>query len=537
MTARAHNQGMLSLHTEQAGEDAEIPFSLPLELVVRDSEVIAELMTHAEGAERQSFALNSLRIGVLALKQARGRIDADLVRRESERLMAELQRELGEHTQLVHTRLTGSLKEYFDPADGRFHERVNRLIQQDGELEQLLRRQVGSQDSELGKTLASHFGADSPLMKLLSPDQSRGLLASLKGTLDEQLRSQREHVLKEFSLDNKDGALSRLISELNETHGMLSGQLQDKIDELVQQFSLNDEGSALSQHVRNVERAQKTITSEFSLDDDSSALARLKRELLTLITDQRDMTQKFQEEVKVALESMAVRKREMDKSTRHGLEFEDAVFEFLQREANRAGDVASATGQTTGLIKNCKVGDCLIELGPDTAAPCARIVVEAKEKAGWQLAAARAELETARKNRDAQVGLFVFSKKTAGQGLEPLCRFGHDVFIVWDAEDAGTDVYLRVGISLARALCVRNRTEREGRAVDFSDIDAAVLEIEKRASTLEEVITWTSTIQSNSEKILNKIRATRKSLEEQAELLRERTDAFKDLLSNHATET
>jgi hypothetical protein len=46
------------------------------------------------------------------------------------------------------------------------------------ELEQLLRRQVGSQDSELGKTLASHFGVDSPLMKVLSPDQSRGLLAS-----------------------------------------------------------------------------------------------------------------------------------------------------------------------------------------------------------------------------------------------------------------------------------------------------------------------------------------------------------------------
>ncbi len=509
----------------------ELPFSLPLELVVRDPEIIAELANYSEGAERLDFASHALRIGVLALKQARGRIDADLVRRESERMLGDLQRELNEHAQLVQGRLAGSLKEYFDPQDGRFHERVDRLIQHDGELEQLLRRQIGSEDSELGKTLTAHFGAESPLMKLLSPDQSRGLLASLRGTLDEQLQAQREHVLNEFSLDNKDSALSRLVAELVENHGAASGQLQEKIDELMRQFSLNEEESALSQLVRNVERAQKTITNEFSLDDEQSALARLKRELLTLMSEQQETTRKFQEEVKVSLESMAARKREQQKSTRHGLEFEDAVFEFVQREALKVGDVATFTGNTTGQIKNCKVGDCLIELGPDTAAPGELIAIEAKEKQGYQLATAREEIETARKNRDGQVGLFVFSKKSAPEGFEPLCRYGQDVFVVWDAEDSATDLYLQVGTSLARALCVRRRFEQEGQSVDFSDIDKSVLEIEKRASSLEEVATWTKTIQSNSEKILSRVSATRKSLQKHAEMLREKTDALKDTLS------
>jgi len=509
----------------------ELPFSLPLELVVRDAEIIAELASYPEGAERLDFASQALRIGVLALKQARGRIDADLVRQESERMLTELQRGLNEHAQLVQTRLTGSLKEYFDPQDGRFHERVERLVQRDGELEQILRRQVGSDDSELGKTLRAHFGAESPLMNLLNPDQSKGLLASLRQTLDEQLNTQREHMLSEFSLDNKEGALSRLVSELVDNHGEASGQLQEKIDELMRQFSLNDDDSALSQLVRNVDRAQKTITNEFSLDDEGSALARLKRELLTLMSEQQEGTRKFQEEVKVTLESMTARKREAAKSTRHGLEFEDAVFEFVQRESNRVGDVATPTGNTTGHIKSCKVGDCLIELGPDTAAAGESIVVEAKEKAAYQLSVARDELDTARKNRDAQIGLFVFSKKSAPEGCEPLARYGQDVFVVWDAEDAATDLYMQVGISLARALCVRRRYEQTESTVDFSDVDKSILEIEKRASTLEDVATWAKTIQSNSEKILTRINATRKSLEQQAELLRDKTDALKDSLS------
>lgn len=516
---------------DSRGGQRELPFSLPLELVVRDPEIIAELANYPEGTERLNFALHALRIGVLALKQARGHVDANLVRRESERMLADLERGLHEHAGLVQERLAGSLKEYFDPKDGRFHERVDRLIQRDGELEQLLRRQIGSQDSELGKTLTAHFGAESPLMKLLSPDQSRGLLASLRQTLDEQLQSQRDHVLKEFSLDNKEGALSRLVFELVENHGAASGQLQEKIDELMRQFSLNEEESALSQLVRNVERAQKTITNEFSLDDEGSALARMKRELLSLMSEQQETTRKFQEEVKVALESMAARKREQQKSTRHGLEFEDAAFEFVQREALKIGDVATFTGNTTGQIKNCKVGDCLIELGPDTAAPGELIVIEAKEKLGYQLTTAREEIETARKNRNGQIGLFIFSKKSAPEGFDPLCRYGQDVFVVWDAEDAASDLYLQVGISLARALCVRRRCEQAGRSVDLSDIDKSVLEIEKRASSLEDVVTWTETIQSNSEKILKRVNATRKSLRLQAELLRDKTDALKDSLS------
>lgn len=539
-----------------------LPFSIVLELTIDDPDTITELCRYAEGEERDQFASKALRIGVLALRQARGQIDAELVRRESERLLEALQSRLGEHSNLVQDRMTGLLREYFDPNSGRFQERMDRLVKQDGELEQLLRRQIGGHDSELCRTLMSHFGEDSPLMKVLSPDQSQGLMAALRQTLEDQLLQQRDHVLRQFSLDSKDSALSRFISELTEQHGKFSDQLHERIDKAVYQFSLDDENSALSRLVRNVRDAQKTITNEFSLDsessalsrlkkilehtngaihshlsldDENSALARLKRELTGILEKHCETNQKFQEEVKITLQTMAARRAEADRSTRHGLHFEDAVFEVLQREAQRCGDIATHLGTSTGQLKNCKIGDAVLELGPDSAAPGAKVVVEAKEKLDYQLQTARDELDIARKNRGAQVGLFVFSHKTAPGGTEPLARYGNDIVVVWDSDDPGSDLFVRAGITLARALCVRNQQQSAARTADLAAMDGAILAIEHRIKDFDDLRTWTSTIQSNSEKIQKKLEAVRKTLEQQTEVLQENIAELKISLAPTAS--
>ena len=184
----------------------KLPYSLALELLVKDAETIAELYRHAEGADRDQFALDALRIGVLALRQARGQIDVDLIQQETQRMLAALASNLDGHSRNVQNHLAAALKDYFDPESGRFNERVKRLVEKDGELERVLRSQIGSQDSELCKTLLAHFGASSPLMKLLSPTESEGLLAALEKTVGDQLTQQRVTVLNEFSLDNKQGA-------------------------------------------------------------------------------------------------------------------------------------------------------------------------------------------------------------------------------------------------------------------------------------------------------------------------------------------
>lgn len=505
-----------------------IPDSLDLDLRIDDPEVIQALWERT-GRERRQFALDALRIGVLSLRHASQRLDADMIQRESSRLIERLQSELEKHAKIACERMNGSLATYFDPTNGHFTERVRRLVANDGELCQLLKSQLEGENSQLARTLLAHVGNESPLMKQLNPEQSKGLLSTLRETVDGQLAKQRDHVLREFSLDNKAGALRRLVDELTTKHGDLSKELQAKIDAVIKEFSLDEENSALSRLVRNVDRAQRAIHENLTLDDDNSSLARLKKELHEVLSKADERNSAFQEEVKVALAKMIARREESLRSTRHGNEFEDAVCEFLAREAQPAGDIAMPTGSSVGLIKNCKVGDCVIELGPDSCAPGAKIVIEAKEKEGYSLAQAREEIEQARKNRDAAWGVFVFSTRTAPVGLEPYQRFGNDLVVIWDPENPHTDVYLKAGILTARALCVRASRSREAQAADFEAIDRAVLDIEKRASNMEKISTAAERIKSSSEDILSRVRIDRESLERQLAILREKLGDLREV--------
>jgi len=517
-----------SAEGDARGPGPTAPEPVELHLRIRDPEVLEALAAHAPGRSRHDFAQTALRIGVLALRQAEGRVDAERVRHESERWLAELGQHLREHQRVLTGEIAGALREYFDPESGRFHERVERLVRDDGELASLLRRQVGAGDSELARTLAHHLGEESPLMRWLGPEASGGLLESVQKSVDETLVGQRDRILSEFSLDNKEGALARLVSELSQQHGEVGRALDQRIEKVMEEFSLDREDSALSRLVGRVDRAQERIQTEFSLDQEQSALARLKRELLDVLEAQRRGFADFQQEVRGALEAMKARREAEARGTRHGDDFESEVFRYLQAAAQRAGDVATATGQTAGRIRHCKVGDAVLELGPDAAAPGARVVLEAKEKAGVALRDALGELETARKNRGAEVGLFVFSRRTAPEGLAAFGRYGDDVVVVWDAEDPGSDVYLDAGLSVARALCSRAAAEREESAADLPAVDRAIRHVEKQARGLTEVETAATTIQNGSEKILHRVRLVKRELLQQVSALDEQLDRLRE---------
>ncbi|QDU86673.1 hypothetical protein Pla175_00230 [Pirellulimonas nuda] len=525
----------------------ELPASLALELMVRDRDVIEALSERPSGRARHDYALDALRIGVLALRHAQGRIDAQSVRDEGARLVGELQKLFDQNAQQSHEKTSAVLKDYFDPQSGRLAERVGRLVSDDGELATLLKSHLGGEGSQLGRTLDARIGAGSPLMRLLDPQQAQGVVASLRAVVDGELVKQRESVLREFSLDNKEGALSRLVGELTCKHGDLSRDLKQKIDDVVAEFSLDKEDSALSRLVSNVDRAQRTISSEFSLDNDASALSRLKqmleatqgaihgnltlddeasplarlrRELSGLLEQADKRNRDFQENVKVSLAAMVAKRVEAERGTQHGATFEEAVFEFIAREAQHSGDVAAATGASTGLIKNCKKGDCIVELGHESAAPGAKLVVEAKQESGYTLLRACEELAEARKNRGAGFGLFVFSKRCAPATLAPVRRYGQDVVVLWDAEDPTTDVYLRAGLDIARALSIRVGRSQETQAADFDAIEKAINEIEKRSAGLDKVRKPAETIRSSSETILERVRIDQEALERQVVLLR-----------------
>jgi hypothetical protein len=170
-----------------------------------------------------------------------------------------------------------------------------------------------------------------------------------------------------------------------------------------------------------------------------------------------------------------------------------------------------------------------VALGPDTAAPGARIAVEAKEEKNWSIADALAEIESARKNRLAQVGVFVFSKKTVPRDLRSLRRFGDDVLVVWDAEDPLSDCFLLAALELARLMCLCHQRRLDTEAGDFISIETAILDIEKRAKNLDMIARRAKTVQTAGGQILKRAQTDRKSLDKQVALLRAKVSELRAL--------
>lgn len=166
---RFHETSLL----EQAAENIDSSLSgssgIHLDMSIDDPESVAALVAFPAGRERHRFVRTALRIGIIALNQAQTRIDADSVRKEGEHLIRTLDARLEDYRKQAETQINTSLREYFDPANGRFTERVERLVRQDGELEMVMRGQIQKAEAAVAGTLIQHVGADSPLMQMLSP--------------------------------------------------------------------------------------------------------------------------------------------------------------------------------------------------------------------------------------------------------------------------------------------------------------------------------------------------------------------------------
>ena len=507
--------------------------SVELNLTISDPDLYSELSKRDE-PERSAFAVASMKIGVIAVRQAQGQVDATQIRDAGERVILDMSAALQEHQHSVIEQVGGCIKEYFDPSSGLFTQRVRGLLGQNeetGELERVIRGQIEGDGSLLAKTLTAHVGSESPLMRVLDPDSTGGLITKLNQSTEATLTEQREKILGEFSLDNGESALNRLVSELQKNHGDVGKALEERIDSVVGEFSLDKEDSALSRLMNRVEGAQRQISSQFSLDEEGSALARMRKELLEILEKEHRTNSEFQLEVMKALTEMTARKQEAQRGTQHGLDFEDAVFNFVN-EKQPEGDTATRTGNTTGRIRNNKKGDCVIKLGPERAAPGAQIVVEAKEDQSYTLQRALIEIEEARKNRDSSIGVFVFSKRTApGDILEPLARYGDDVVVLWDAEDPATDVYLGAALSIAKALCARGVAGNGVLGIDIEALEKAIREIERQVNGLEEITRSAEAIDGHVGRILDRARIMRNGLDRQVSVLDEKVGGLKELLN------
>jgi hypothetical protein len=515
-----------SMHSIAVAPDSfpGVIHTIALDLTVSDPEVIAELQKCSAGPDRERYALSGLRLGVLALRQARGELDAVVVRDAGQKIVHDLDSLFRERGGKITDELNSALRQFFDPASGELPRRLESLLKQDGDLERFLRQHVGPDSSTLAKTLDHHL---EPLMQLLDPDEGQGLKMRMESMLHEVLDDERNRILREFSLDSDESALSRLLRKVTENNGQLTGDVKALVDEMAGEFSLDKPDSVLSRLVKKVEEVEGLIGKSLTLDDERSPLSRLKRELQSTIDTLVKNNADFQKEVREALTKVQAQRETASKSTLHGLTFEDRLGELLAMEAARLNDVHESTGTTCGAISHCKIGDFVTTLGADTAAPGARIVWEAKTNKSYDLSAALKELDQARKNRQAQVGVFVFARDAAPDAAEPFLRYGNNLVVVWEPDDAISDLYVKAALSVARALVIRETHESAESEQALNSIELAARSIEKQIENLAQIKTWAETVRGNGDKIADRAGKMQDALKKQVEELDQQLGAIK----------
>jgi hypothetical protein len=186
-------------------------------------------------------------------------------------------------------------------------------------------------------------------------------------------------------------------------------------------------------------------------------------------------------------------------STKKGLPFEDAVFEVLAQIATASGDEAVKTGQTSGLIKNCKKGDVTVSVNKLTSrGHNINVVFEAKSMAmsrdEW-----RKELNLAMTNRAAEISVAVVQTVDQMPGKSRTSiQDNQQLMVAFDPEVDDLAVLACI-YNVAKAYAVSRSLE--GTQVNFKVIQEAVQQLQASISDLESIEGAIKTSYKSLEKI------------------------------------
>ena len=286
-------------------------------------------------------------------------------------------------------------------------------------------------------------------------------LAETQRAMTEHAAEALEQTLRS-NFGDVDGRLPRTLEAFLGDRGKLQATVRELFDPARKDSALGRLGSMLEDY----------------FDGDASRLATLldpTRVGSPLNAFRAEVAAGFKaiEEKLVAFQaSQSARAEERSKSTAKGVDYEDLVEGLLGAIARGGGDLLERTGNEAGSTLKSKKGDFVLTLNPGlTRGADVRMVVEVKDRS-ISIPAMRAELRDAKANRDAAVGLVVFTPAHAPAGIAPFDVRGDDVWCVLDPEDVEPSMF-EAAVRMARYIALASLAARDTE-IDTTTISQAL---------------------------------------------------------------
>jgi hypothetical protein len=472
--------------------------------------------------QQEQLAIEAWRIGLGALMNAQAQAQRVNLEDIGQTLASDFEAQLTRCLESQAQTFTEALRRYFDPSEGQISERLRAFLDDDGVLASKLQRYIGADNSVLAQTLAQRTGEGSPLFKMLSPTHSDGLVHVLQSRIEEAMAHHRTAVAKALDPLEQDGPVARFLRELREQLEKTDGDRNEQLQTALAALDANDEQSLLSRLMRETREAHDALRRAMDPQLPDSPMAGVKKTLEVLIADRLDAQHKrleelqrsqntFQQDLRAAVERIETRRVEHARTTVGGSTFEERVVEFASRVVPSGLCTVEAVGSRVGLRPHCRVGDLVVRFSDDSAFAGCGVVIEAKRDGSYSVPAALAELEVARANRDAEVGLFVWASTHAPDEFPGFARYGNNLLVTWDPEDPTSSGLLHGAVVAALGLAQRKR-----RALDPGDREA-LADVEQRVirelERLGKMSKWAGAIERDAGKISDEIRKGRKGLE------------------------
>ncbi len=467
--------------------------------------------------ERRLVAADVWTIGLRAIQTAQASANAARLEDIGAEILGDLKARLAEHVTGQQTALDHQLQRYFDPADGRLMARLDALFRDEGQLVALLKRHTGS-GSALATTLTEKI---QPLLRALDPAQRDGAVQALTRQVEGVLKASERSVTDALDPLRESSAAGRFLGALRREIAA-AGETQEKqLAAATSALDANNPESLLSRLLRETREAQERVLAAVTPGAEGSLLGPLQRSLTemleahqrqnaALLEGQRQGQEALARELREAVVRIEQRRETLRRGAAAGRAFEGCVFDFASRALSGGPVLVEFTGTKVAANRR-KVGDVVLTFTEESAFAGAKVVIEAKCENGSSVTKALAELAEARKNRGAEIGVFVLSKNVAPETFPAFARYGQDVLVVWDSEDPTTDAYLHGALLVGMALA--SRRAKAGEVEQDASLEAALRGLDVGLKAMGEIEKQAQAVASAAKKLADEVARGKEALE------------------------